>query len=231
MKFTKTLLLASTFLFAGAASATFTPAYTGSTTSDIDLIANTAPVGTDWGYYLWNETAAPRTWNLRWHGRGASEANPTWDGVIVFEQSKLDDSFDGTDNTKNAYQFEFSTVEFIDPEFDEVRDGGDDSIYWEAVTNNDGGIDGFSFTLTDDVEIMEFELGGSLFDGLVGEDVQGTNIFIGSDLNTPNVTFTPFNGGVAQQFEIKVSAPSAFALLGLSLVGLGLRARRRKSTK
>ncbi|MDT0627702.1 PEP-CTERM sorting domain-containing protein [Alteromonas sp. W364] len=230
MKLAKTLLIASAFLFAGTASATFTPTYYGDTDSATDLIAGTASGSTDWGYYIWNETASPQTWNVRWTGLGLTEQYPEWFGKIQFQESTLDPSFDASNGGANEYQLEFSGTyaDSVDGHLDVSFLGGDDIINWTAFTNNTGGIDGFSFTLTDFVEVLEFELGGSMFSNMSGTDVAGSHIFIGDGLVTPNVTFTDFNGGVAQQFEIKVPAPGALGLMGLSILGLAL-VRRQKN--
>lgn len=232
MNFSKSIVVAAAFLFAGSASAAFTPTYNGNTVSGTELISGTVSAPTEWGYYIWNEELDPYTWNVRWTGLGLTDALPEWFGGIQFQESSLDGSFDGSSNSANGYQLEFSGTygDSVDANIDVQFAGGDDFINWTAFTNNTGGVDGFSFTLTSDVEVLQFELGGSMFAGMTGIDEPGNHIFIGEDLETPFVTFTDYNGGTAQQFEVQVSEPTTVALLGLALAGLGFRARKNRKS-
>ena len=232
MNFSKSIVVGAAFLFAGSASAALTPTYTGNTLSGTELISGTVSAPTQWGYYVWNEALDPYTWNVRWTGLGLAESIPQWFGGIQFQESNLDGSFDASSTGSNGYQLEFSGTyaDSVNANIDVTFAGGNDFLNWTAYTNNTGGVDGFSFTLTSDVEVLQFELGGSMFAGMSGSDVAGNHVFIGDGLLTPSVTFTDYNGGIAQQFEVQVSEPTTVALLGLALAGLGFRARKNRKS-
>ena len=179
MNFTKNFLAATALIFASSASATYTPSFYGVTSSETDLIAGTASGSTDWGYYIWNDKADSKTWNVRWTGLGASESIPTWFGNIQFQESNLDSSFNASNSSApNQYQLEFGGAygDSVNSYLDVSFIGGDDVIDWTARTNNSGGIDGFSFTLTSNVEVLEFELGSSLFSGMSWTDINSYHI-------------------------------------------------------
>jgi len=217
-----------------ASAALFTPSYDGKTTSGTDLISGTASGSTLPGYYLWNEQTDPSQWHLRWTGLGLNMDPVVWFGGIRFQESNLD-------GTVSDYQLEFSGIHADDVntnlDVTMMGLGGDDFVDWVAATNNSGGIDGFSFTIKNDLEIMQFELGSNFLSDDVQSNVPGSNIFISDELNTPRVTWTDYtyvdaNGdlvnSVAQQFEISVPTPATIGLLGAALVFVSFVARSRK---
>jgi len=213
----KSLLLAAA-LSVAAFTASATPQYMGNTFGTELTGTNNAT-----GYYLWNDALSPSNWSLRWTDTSGSGVNPTWFGSIVFETSSLGSAV--------PFLFEAST----DSLNVQLEDFDEDKFSWVAVTNTSGGIDGIDFTITSFIELMEINLGSSLFSAFPQElddpGVAGQNIFIGGSTGTygsTNVLVKKFsNGTTRQSFEIQVPAPGALALMGLGLVGLSL-ARRKK---
>ncbi|MBF7072181.1 hypothetical protein ISG33_02035 [Glaciecola sp. MH2013] len=227
----KSLLVAATLGLA-AFGALATPQYSGNTYGQ--EISNVTPANggdlattLDYGYYIWNDELAPKNWSIRWTGNGAAESTPTWAGGLVFRSSSLD--------TTSLFQYELASNETFSVNYDASFLGGQDAFGWTAITNNSGGVDGIDFTLSDDVELMVFSLGSSLFNNLALTNTDSGNasqhIYIGGGddytFGTTNVLVADVNGMKQQSFEIRVSAPGVVAIMGLGLIGLGLSRRRK----
>jgi hypothetical protein len=212
----KSLFLAAAMSIA-AFSASATPQYTGNT-------FGTGITGTnnDSGYYLGNNELSPNEWFVRWTDTSGSGVNAEWFGDIVFENFQL-----GT----------FSSFSFENTQDTLTVDNGNtsDKLSWTSITNSTGGIDGFKFTLTGGMELLEFNLGSSLFAALTLElddpGVDSQMIFIGGKdgvYGNPKVLVKANrDGDKIQSFEIQVPAPGALALMGLGLIGISF-ARRKK---
>lgn len=234
MKMLKIIFAVGALVLSAATSAVpvFTPTYAGKTTSGSDLISGTASGNTLPGYYLWNEESDTAQWHLRWTGLGLNMDPVIWFGGITFQESNLD-------GTVTEYQFEYAGAhaDVVETFLDFSALGFDDVVSFVAATNNDGGIDGISFTLKGNAEIMEFELGSNFLSEVgLPKNVPGSGIYISDELNTPQVTWTNrdymLNGvvmtGVAQQFEISVPSPATIGMLGAALVFVSFVARVRK---
>lgn len=205
---TATLSLASIAAFA-------TPQYNGSTTA-----TNITGGQMDTGYYIWNTDTDTFNWHIRWTSTNAVAGNSvSWFGNVFVQGNGLESA--------SAFAFE-SNDSFSTPSFSST-----DIIDWVAYTNDTGGVDGIDFTIDDDVSLLKFSLGSSLFAGLdlnsYDPGVTGTNVFIGEGYATPNVLVERSNKGTFQSFEVHVDEPATLALLGLGLAGLGFA--RRKQAK
>jgi len=216
MSILKNLGLLAVAVFASA-TAFATPQYTGSTFGS-EIVGSASEAG----YYIWNDESSPSDWHIRWTGTGTPGTTVDWFGSIVFENSTL--------GTVEEFKFEDSGT-YADSSFTASLPGLGDFLVWTAVTNTSGGVDGLDFSLTSDIELLEFNLGSSLFADLdtVLDDpgVAGTKIFVGSDLTTPDVLITSDALGKVQSFEIRVMEPGLFAMLGLGLGGLVLARRKQ----
>jgi hypothetical protein len=210
----KTLLLAATLSIASF-TATATPQYSGNTFG--------TAIGSDSGYYLWNDAMSPSNWYLRWTDNSGARKKPSWFGRIEFIESAL--------GTVSEFQFGGSDQTLI--AYDQMGTGSD-QISWQTRTNTSGGVDGINFSLTSSIELMRFTLGSSRFTGLptmaTDPGLESTDIFIGSGYASTNALVTTSNRKTRQSFEILVPAPGALALLGLGLLGLGL-VRRKQTNK
>tara|TARA_R110002167_G_scaffold196233_4_gene399189 strand:- start:26 stop:670 length:645 start_codon:yes stop_codon:yes gene_type:complete len=210
----KSLALAATLAVASL-TAFATPQYNGQTTA-----TNITNSQMTTGYYIWNTDTASRNWHIRWTSTNANSGNKvSWFGDIFIQGNGLDSA--------SAFSFE-SNDSLSTPSFSST-----DIIDWVAYTNDTGGVDGIDFTIDQDVSLIKFSLGSSLFSGLElnssDPGVTGTNIFIGENFATPNVLVERSNTGTFQSFEVNVDEPATLALLGIGLAGLGFA--RRKQAK
>jgi len=216
-----TQLLAAATLAISSACAFATPVYNGDTTS------SSAITGADMntGYYIWNDAASAQDWHIRWTSTNAVQGNLVdWFGSIVLEGTGLE----------SASSFKFETGGTYGDDLDVDTGLFQDDIQWEAYTNDTGGIDGIDFTIDDDLQLLEFNLGSSLFDNLIPHSgttngVASSNIFIGENFDQPNVFIYDSPIGTYQSFEVNVPEPGTLALLGLGLAGLGFARRKQQA--
>lgn len=209
-------LITAGLLSAASVSAVATPVYYGDTDA-----TNISGGAMDTGYYIWNEVASPRTWHINWTSTNAVPGNlVNWFGSIVLEGGGLESTSTFKFETGGTYGDNIN----VDPGL------FSDEIEWFAYTNDTGGVDGIEFTIDKSLDLLEFNLGSSLFAGL-DEDysgVAGTNIYLGDGFATPDVFVIDSAAGVYQSFEVHVPEPGTIGLLGLGLMGLGVARRSSK---
>ncbi len=217
MNFKQITLTAAALVFASASYAT--PLYTGSTTSATALLPNTSQNSNTSGYYIWNDEASMADWHIRWTSDLNSTGTTSWFGNLTFRDSNL--------GTTAAVTFE-NTDDVLQVSYDDFMMGGMDVLGFTSVTNNTGGIDGIDFTIENNLELMVFSLGTSLYTAdSSNTPTESSLIYIGGDLRTPDVFIANNNFGTLQSFEIAVPEPSILALFGLGLAGLGFAARKK----
>ncbi len=217
-----TQLLAAATLAISSACAFATPQYIGDTNA-----SNITGSNMNTGYYIWNDNDNAQNWHIRWTSTNAVPNNDVdWFGSIVFHGGSyetpanpedLEFKFEGNDESANIQNNPWVQ----------------DLIGWNAHTNDTGGVDGLDFTVDSDLEILEFNLGSSLFNNLDLNHLdalaeEATNIYIGDGFAKPNVlVFQNNNGDKYQSFEVSVPEPGTLALLGLGLAGLGFARRKQ----
>ena len=218
MKLFNTLGLLSAAVLASS-TAMATPQYNGNTFGS--EIADKSPAG----YYLWNDATSAEDWHIRWTGTGAATPIVDWFGSIVFHNAALD--------TYNTFKFENSGLHKDQLQASTDFGTGAQSLSWKAFTNNTGGVDGIDFSLNSNLELLEFNLGSSLFSGLslANSDpgVASTMINIGSGYSGTNALVLSGPNGKYQSFEIKVMEPGTVALFGLGISGLVLVRRKKQA--
>lgn len=216
MKFKQ--FFAAATLAVSSVSAFATPVYTGDTDA-----ANITSADMTTGYYIWNDNSNAQNWHIRWTSTNAVQGNLVeWFGDIKLHGNGLESTA--------TFKFENGGTYGDDLDVDFGR--YEDEIEWEAWTNDTGGVDGIDFTIDNSLEILEFNLGSSLFSGLSEfsspEGTAASNIYIGDSFATPDVfVFKARNGDTYQSFEVSVAEPGTLALLGLGLAGLGFARRKQ----
>ncbi|MCG8668613.1 MAG: hypothetical protein MI867_04300, partial [Pseudomonadales bacterium] len=181
-----------------ATSAMATPVYYGDTDA-----AGFGHADMDTGYYIWNDESDDNSWHIRWTSTHTAPGNLVdWFGSIVFEGGGLVSSSSFLFESRGRYADDF------DADFGLFSD----EIEWVAATNDRGGVDGIDFRIDDTLDILEFNLGSSLFSDLKevtsGSGVEGFDIYIGDSLATPDVFIFESRGRTYQSFEVSVPEPN-----------------------
>jgi hypothetical protein len=218
-----TQLLAAATLTVSSMCAFATPIYSGDT--DASGFSNSQLSS---GYTIWNSDTSPSDWHLRWTSKGANSGNNvSWFGNITFYNSLLDPY---NSASQYVYQWETNTDTTTVYEDSPLASGGD-VITWSALTNDTGGVDGINFSLKAGVELLQFNLGSSLFAGLATEQTHNgtdaTMITIGDQADALKVNVSSNNSGTYQHLQVNVSEPGTLALFGLGLAGLGFARRKQ----
>lgn len=218
MKTMKTIAVATTFALS-TAGAFATPVYYGST--DANFGTNPANASSnDAGYYVWSKNGGD-DWSVRWTGNDNGDTGwYDWFGTVNLQNLET--------GSVQGVQFESNQSDSVN-EFANIG-GVMDVITYEGEAGP--GWDGFDFSLTtpSQTQVIDFALGSSLFTNLevAPGDVAGTNLYIGDQLNTPDVQVQWYDPDkrdrMVQRFEVsQVPEPGTLALFGLGLMGIGVR--------
>ena len=213
------------FISAFSAGAIATPVYSGPTQANFDTYPGAAG-SNDAGYYIWSSNEG-RDWSVRWSGNdNGVSGRYSWFGAINLQNLKNDSlveiDFEGNNDS----------VSFPD----DPESSGFDLVQFDAIAGPNW--DGFDFSLVspEQTQVIDFALGTSFLTGLEAgsEYVDGQNIFLGASFSAPLVQIQNFGTSdenrVVQRFEVsQVPESATFALLGLGLLGLGLRLNKRSA--
>lgn len=204
-----------------------TPVYDGPTSADFGTYPSGLGDTIEAGYYIWSSNEGI-DWSVRWTGNDeGTSGSYDWFGTINLQNLENDslvsvnfengdDSFTNIPDKPESTPFEFVSFEAIAGPF------------W----------DGFDFSLVSpkNTQVIDFALGTTFWElpGSSLKNVQGTGIFIGENFSTPLVQIQDYTVGdverQVQRFEVtQVPEPGTFALMGLGLLGLGLRLKKRSA--
>lgn len=221
----KLVLIFSLLLLSATSHAA--PIYYGNTVGDPKSPVNGA------GYYLWSNKKQNK-WNIRWISHESDKNRVKWFGSIVFSNSEL------RANKTRLYNFESNDLFNIEKNIALGGNPNVDIFEWSSITRTaNGDIDGFEFRIKNNYEILEFNLGSSLFNRINKETdhpyAGSAGIYIGRNAESPDVLISRNtaissnpNKGFEKSFNIAVNVPEPgqIALLCMGFLALfGVRHR------